>query len=89
VLEAIVDKWSTLSAYGLLLLLIVLNGGSLAAALVTAPSATEAWDEIGDHYAPSNFRVHLRNLSLFLPAIGIFLWRDRRRRQYKGFGSRR
>jgi hypothetical protein len=84
-----VDKWLTLAGWGLLFVLFVVNGGSLAAALLTAPSTHEAWDEISEQYSPANLWVHVRNVLLLFPAVGIFLWRDRRRRQHAAFRHRR
>jgi hypothetical protein len=73
------DRTLTIVAYGWLAIVLILNLAGIAGIAMQADGFWDGWTRIGDVYSPFNVWTHLLNVGLALPAIGLIVWRDKRR----------
>ena len=67
-------------------LAVLLNVVGIAGLILTAPTFGDGWALVQDIYSPFNVVNLLAELVLVSPAIGAYLWRERRRKRTFGSG---
>jgi hypothetical protein len=73
------DKALTIFIWAWATLAVVVNVVAVAGFLITADSIWDGLDRVRDTYSPFNLFNFVAEMVLLSPAIGAYIWRERRR----------